>query len=186
MTVCGIDYSLTSPALCFYTKDIDDGPINPVDCCYYFFDNNDSRWSTTSNMSHSSYPKYTTQIERYDKLSEWVITTIDTINHKINYIIIEDYAFSAKGKVFNIAENCGILKYKLYQNNLPFFSVSPTTIKKFATNKGNANKELMYEHWLNEGGIPLAKSSKNPDSDIVDSYFICKYGLINKDIFISS
>ena len=71
------------------------------------------------------------------------------------------------------------------KKKIPFISVPPTVIKKFATGKGNSNKEKMYEAFtaevltpldLKERLTPKAKSIKNPVSDIVDSYFICKYG----------
>ena len=61
----------------------------------------------------------------------------------------------------------------------------PTVIKKFATGKGNANKEQMYEAFvdelltptdLKERLTPKAKKVINPISDIVDSYFIAKCG----------
>jgi hypothetical protein len=64
--------------------------------------------------------------------------------------------------------------------------VAPTHIKKFATGKGNAKKEMMYESFLTETQRNLQleleiKSEKigNPVSDIVDSYYICKYLLDN-------
>ena len=72
-----------------------------------------------------------------------------------------------------------------WKNKIKFTSIPPTVIKKFATDKGNSNKEGMYEAFiaefstpsnLKERLTPKAKSIKNPVSDIVDSYFICKYG----------
>ena len=59
---------------------------------------------------------------------------------------------------------------------------APSTIKKFATGKGNANKELMYEAFVEETGDDLAKlfefdpyKGQSPVSDIIDSYYIAKY-----------
>ena len=59
--------------------------------------------------------------------------------------------------------------------------ISPTEIKKLATGKGNADKELMTNQFKDDTGINLKqeltpKSSKviNPVSDIVDSYYVCK------------
>ena len=59
-------------------------------------------------------------------------------------------------------------------------------IKKFATGKGNANKELMYDAFvdelltpkdLKEQLTPRAKKVISPINDIVDSYFIAKAGV---------
>jgi len=94
---------------------------------------------------------------------------------------LEDYAFNAQGRVFHIAENTGILKYKCYQNSIPLEVVSPSHVKKIATGKGNADKTQMYQAFVNETSIPLKdiispnkKDIGNPVSDIVDSYYICK------------
>jgi crossover junction endodeoxyribonuclease RuvC len=99
-------------------------------------------------------------------------------------VFIEDYAYSATGKVFHIAENMAILKNMLVQTGIKYTMISPTAIKKFATGKGNANKEKMYESFKNETGRDLEKEfelrcDKNPISDIVDSYWLCKYGFEN-------
>ena len=74
------------------------------------------------------------------------------------------------------------MKWKLWQAELNYELISPSSIKKFASGKGNANKELMFSSFLEETSINLQeelqiKSQKigNPVSDIVDSYYICKY-----------
>ena len=52
----------------------------------------------------------------------------------------------------------------------------------FATGKGNASKDLMYESFLQDTGVPLSQfmkmdseKIKSPLSDIVDAFYICKY-----------
>jgi hypothetical protein len=88
-------------------------------------------------------------------------------------------------KVFHIAENTAILKYNLWDAQIEFDIIPPTVIKKFATGKGNANKEKMYEAFVNENpGVdlrswltPRSSNVISPVSDIVDAYFIAKYGL---------
>jgi len=96
--------------------------------------------------------------------------------------MIEDYSFGSKGRVFNLAENCGLLKHKLYTGGYKFSTVAPTVIKKFATGKGNANKEVMYESFLRETGLNLnavlsPRSTKigSPVNDIVDAWYIANY-----------
>ena len=54
-------------------------------------------------------------------------------------------------------------------------------VKKGATGKGNADKDKMYEAFVNETKIDLKKifdteKVGNPISDIVDSYYIMKVG----------
>ena len=103
---------------------------------------------------------------------------------------IEDYSFGSTGRVFHIAENCGLLKYKLWEIGLRFTTIAPSAIKKFATGKGNADKQKMYDAFVAETGQNLiqfySKSGTltSPVTDIVDSYYIAKYGMstTNKEI----
>jgi len=97
-------------------------------------------------------------------------------------ISIEGYSMGSKGKVFNIAENTGVLKYKIHNLGIPLEVIPPTTLKKYATTKGNSDKGMMHNSFMKETGINLKKEITpdkgkvdNPVSDIVDSYYICKY-----------
>ena len=57
--------------------------------------------------------------------------------------------------MFNIGENTGLLKHKLYKNNLNTQIVTPTEIKKWATGKGNASKTDMYNAFVDQTGVEL-------------------------------
>jgi hypothetical protein len=98
------------------------------------------------------------------------------------YILIEDYAFAAKGRVFNLAENCGLLKYLLYKNGYNFSTVAPSVIKKYATGKGNANKEAMWLAFFELTGIdlidiygPVSRRLLSPVTDIIDAYYLTRW-----------
>ena len=123
-------------------------------------------------------------------ISTWAIQLLQHCDH----VVIEDYSYGSVGRVFNIAENMGLLKYKLWEAKIPFTTIAPTSIKKFATGKGNASKVDMYETFVKETDMsfledaspPYAPHSApltipNPLSDIVDSYFIAKWGIFNID-----
>ena len=81
----------------------------------------------------------------------------------------------------------GLLKYKLFKNDLRYNLLAPAQVKKFATGKGNANKEKMIEAFKEETGCDLLKifecNYTSPVSDIADSYFICKF--ISQDLNLS-
>jgi len=96
-------------------------------------------------------------------------------------VALEGYAYNATGRVFHIAENTGILKYKLYQASIPVEIIEPSRVKKLATGKGNSDKKMMYESFIKDANIPLhdiispnKKDIGNPVSDIIDSFYICK------------
>ena len=184
MRIAGIDYSLTSPAICVW-KSIDDRLFNFDDCALYYLEIPKRRGPTPHgilNIHADPYPEWETEEERHELLSKWTMSIITGCE-----VFIEGYAFATSGTshVRSIAENTGLLKHKMYKVKQSFTSVPPTVIKKYATGKGNANKEGMYEAFvdelltptdLKERLTPKATKVKNPVSDLVDSYFICKYG----------
>lgn len=176
MIIAGIDYSLNGPSICVF-----EGNNHFVfEKCQFYFLSPVKKYSTVfnKNIHGENFDEYDEECERYDTISEWAMTKLIGCEQ----VAIEDYAFNAQGRVFHIAENTGILKYKCYQSSLPLEVVSPSHIKKIATGKGNADKKLMYEAFVKETGVPIKdmispKSGeiKSPISDIVDSYYICKY-----------
>ena len=62
----------------------------------------------------------------------------------VDLVLIEGYAFGARGQaVYQIAELGGIVRFWLYQHEILTVEVTPATLKKFATGKGNAPKDAM-------------------------------------------
>ena len=183
--IAGIDYSLTSPAICVW-KSTDDRLFNFDDCALYYLENPHKRRGSTPhgilNIHATPYPEWKTEEERHELLSNWTMSIITGCE-----VFIEGYAFATSGTshVRSIAENTGLLKHKMHKVKQSFTSVPPTVIKKYATGKGNANKEIMYDAFcaeiltppdLKSRLTPKSKKLRNPVTDIVDSYFICKYG----------
>ena len=173
-TLIGIDYSLTSPAVC-----IDNGAL------MFFFLTNKKKYigKLSEDIIGYEHKEWTTPIQRFSYISDFVF---DIINQVYNpKVFIEGYSFGSKGQaIFQIAENCGILKYRLQEANIPYETVVPSVVKKGATGKGNADKDMMYEAFVKETKIDLKKlldtdKVGNPVSDIADSYFIKKVGYEN-------
>jgi len=179
-TIIGIDYSLTSPAIC----------INSDNNFMFYYLTNKKKYlgNMSKNIIGFEHQEYDTPIKRFSQISDWVIRKIHTLEYNINNsmkVFIEGYSFGSKGQaVFQIAENCGILKYRLQELNISYDTVVPSVVKKGATGKGNADKDMMYESFVKETGINLKKifdtdKVGNPVSDIADSYFIQKVGYEN-------
>ena len=186
MKIAGIDYSLTSPAICIWKDKDDNRQFNFNMCTIHYLETTQRLKRATEheilNLYPEVYPEWETEEQRHDLLSEWAMKCIRGC-----YVFIEGYAFATSGKshVRSVAENSGLLKHKMYKSNQPFLSIPPTVIKKFATDKGNANKELMYDAFSKQCVAPVGlqktlrpRSNKltNPTTDIIDSYWICKYG----------
>lgn len=103
-------------------------------------------------------------------------------NSEKSAIMLEGYSMGAKGRLFDIGEATGI--FKLYLNNEGYqpVIVAPTSVKKLAVGKGNANKWQMFDKFMeinkgleNSSWIELLKTDKQllaPLPDIVDAYHI--------------
>ena len=185
--IAGIDYSLTSPAICVY-KDENGGHFDFDRCVFHYLSNTEKQRQSAAgcgldNIRAEPYPEWQSEEERHEKLATWAYNIVQGCDE----VFLEGYAFatSAQAGVRSIAENTGLLKHKMWKNKIPFKTYPPTVIKKFATGKGNSNKELMYEAFVDELLTPIdlkelltpkAKKVISPISDIVDSYFITKCG----------
>jgi len=191
----GIDYSLSSPGVCVNTSEEE---FRYEDCKFYYLTNTKKYEGTfkekmafgTSAVEYIGAPHrpYNSEPERYNNIANWVIDIIKSqpqlmvgkLWEKHPIIQIEDYSFGSTGRVFHIAENLGLLKYKLkIECGWDYTLLAPSVIKKFATDKGNANKEMMLHAFQEDTGVNLGElfesSAKSPISDVVDAYFICKY-----------
>lgn len=174
--IVGIDYSLSCPCLTILktSKEFFDGKS------YYLLDNKKST-GKFQNIEGNFHSLYKCPEQRYENIANWVIDKITP--YEDVHVYIEDYSMGSKGKVFHIAENAGILKYSLYKRNISFTLIPPTVLKKFATGKGNAKKEQMYESFEKlypkidlKNMIQPDRMLGNPVTDIVDSYFLARLG----------
>lgn len=66
----------------------------------------------------------------------------------------------------------GVTRLALNEFNIPYVSIPPATLKKFATGKGNADKALMRAKWLEFTG------KDNADDNQVDAAFLREIGLV--------
>ena len=180
-TIVGIDYSLTSPCVC-----VNDGEKIMF---YYLTKKKKHLGKIADNIIGEEHQEYNTPIERFSNISKWAINKFYRLN-LMTYglkVFIEGYSFGSKGQaIFQIAENCGILKYRLQEQKISYDTVVPSVVKKGATGKGNADKGMMYEAFNKEPKIDLKKlfdtdKVGNPISDIADSYFIQKVGNENSN-----
>ena len=119
----GIDYSLSCPGVCINTSTDE---FRYEDCKFYYLT---AKKKFVGSYKHNGvsyegteHKPYSSESERYENIADWTIDVINAYypkamaskkNHTIN---LESYSFGSKGKVFHIAENMGLLKYKLYQN----------------------------------------------------------------------
>ena len=169
--IVGIDYSLNCPAVCILDHK---GFLSSK--FYYITTKKKYEGNITNNIKGFLMKPWEDPIERFKLLSDFVLENLP--NNSI--IFIEGYSFGSKGRaIFQIAENGGILKYRL--TGQEYHIIPPANVKKFATGKGNADKEKMYEAFCKDTKTDLKKvfdtqKIGNPISDIVDSFYIAKLG----------
>lgn len=177
--IVGIDYSLNSPAICIAEKN---EKIEIKDCTFHYLSSVKKYQGKVSKKVHGhEYPKYySDNIQRFGMIGDWVLSLIKKTHTKV---FIEGYSYGSRGQgLFQIAENCGILKYKfLTEHHINYDNIVPSVVKKRATGKGNASKEQMYEQFMKDGGKDLVSELgmnklSNPVTDIVDAYYIMRTG----------
>lgn len=175
MMYAGIDYSMSCPSITI-------GNSTDFKKCKTFFYTKKKKHEGA--FPHNIYGMlenpYESEMERFDNISEWAMAIMKKF--KVTDVCIEGYSMGSKGRVFNIAENAGLLKYKLWKQGITFHSPPPTTVKKFFSGKGNSGKEQMHEAFVEKTGVDIAKifaqkEDSNPVSDIVDSYAMLSYGI---------
>ena len=182
-TIVGVDYSMNGPAFAVISDDY-------VHIKYW---TNKKKYGEVSIETDDFSIEgilidddYESNEERFEKLASEIVSEIAW--YWPSKVYLEDYSYASTGRAFSIGENVGILKNKLYSNGIKFEVVAPTQVKKFATGKGNGNKELMQEAFEKEFAVDIKSllmqntNHWNPSSDIIDAYYIATYGkLIEED-----
>ena len=180
--VVGVDYSMSCPCLCVLAED-----ASFANSQFFFLTSRKRDVSISGNIRSELHIPYSTEEERFDHISNSMVQFLQ-VNTQLDQleVYIEDYSMGSKGRVFSIAENTGLFKHKLHRLEIDMHLLAPTVIKKFATGKGNADKQKMYAAFLARGcpsldhflgrtwvtGDPVG----SPVSDIVDAYFIALFG----------
>lgn len=176
MIIAAIDYSMSSPCITI-------GSCKDFHKCksIYFTTKKKLDGKRYDNIYGIFHPdEYENYAHRYDILSEWAMSVLRQFDVKKAWM--EGYSMGSKGAVFNIGENGGVLKHKIWKHGIPLDIVPPTQVKKHFTGKGNADKISMHQSFTEKTGVSIIdifnqKADSNPVSDIVDSYAILDYGL---------
>ena len=178
MKVAGIDYSMTSPAICVYDTD---KPMLYENLKFFNINERKKCQGLHSNVRIDPPIEWKTPEERYDKISDWAMTIL--LEEGVTSVFLEGYSMgSNSGLVFNIAENTGALKHKMYKAGIKVKSSSPSSVKKHFTGKGNAKKEDMCSTFAERFKVKFhelygGKEADSPENDLVDSFANLEAGL---------
>jgi crossover junction endodeoxyribonuclease RuvC len=114
------------------------------------------------------YPPRTNRFARYAGYARDVYDLVDA--YGVDLVIIEGYSFA--GKFINSVqyELGACIRMRLYQEEVPFIEIPPTSLKKFVTGKGNAKKDLIllgvYKRW----------DFDTEDDNEADAYGLAQFG----------
>lgn len=111
---------------------------------------------------------------------EWSVGHIRKAWRKFqpDLVVIEEYAFGAKGKGLSILhEQGGVVKNFLYRVEAPFVTVHNSQIKLHATGKGGASKEEMIEAAASKW--PRFPKDLKGNDNVADAYHLADWGFEN-------
>jgi len=166
MNIVGIDNSVNSPGVVWFTLDTE---MNIIKKNYLGFTS--VKKNETKNIIFYKKKDFLDPIHQYIWNRDQIFGRIvEDIGCKPDYLAMEDYAYAALGKVFNIAESTSALKVRFYEQRIPIRLYDPCSIKLFSTGFGNSDKERMKQSYnlLPEN----EKLSGIINEDIIDAYFI--------------
>lgn len=146
MIFTGIDYSLTAPAVAILSPE----------------------GALIATKHWAKQPKHYSHIQRIVWLADEITNFI--VQFKPTVIAVEEYAFSASGRITSIAEGCGVLKCRLSAvcgiEPVPV-PISSWKVSLMGKGHGRASKEEITQA-INEK-FNLTLTGKKGEQDIADA-----------------
>ncbi len=187
MIIAGIDYSMTCPCICLHDTDTE---FTFENCFFSFITDKkylDGQLMDNVGGHYLNRKDFADDIVRFEAISHWAILSMAQVKRAA----LEGYSMGSRGRTFNIGENTGVLKNKMYAAGIELDIYSPKEIKMFAVNntpldftkvnKNKIDKDQMFKIFFDETGVdlpkiltPKKKKIDSPVGDITDSFYICK------------
>lgn len=106
-------------------------------------------------------------IERID----WVARQCSEWARPADLVVMEDFAFAANmAFAREIAGLSYMVRHLLWKRETPYVLVAPTTVKKFAAGKGNADKSLIIKAVFQRWNVDI------DDNNAADAFVLAKIG----------
>lgn len=177
MILMGIDPSINSTGVCVY-KDLKNIYYNIVPKLT-------KKMIVNKNLyiNFIKYEKYDTKDLTYSEKEDIKTTNIYNIGLQIEKLIeeynpdiinMEGVAYSSNGSVVDLAGLNYIIRVLAKKHNKNINILSPTSVKKFATGNGQAEKNIMIDAWKRlDTNIDNINDLKI--DDLADAYFIAHF-----------
>lgn len=122
--IAAIDVSMTSTGLCYGTNADD--------------------WQTLAVKSKPRGNDVANRVKRYEGIVEQVDRVLSVVKPKL--ILIEGYSMGSKNGREMAGELGALIRWHALDYTPHILEVAPSTLKKFATGKGNGDKALVQAH----------------------------------------
>jgi crossover junction endodeoxyribonuclease RuvC len=104
-----------------------------------------------------------TGVKRLIEIEDKLKASIDSFAP--NLVLIEGYAYAAQNQAHQIGELGGVIRRMLHKSMVPWIEVAPSQVKKFATGKGNAKKELIIMNVYKKWGVEFTPGRRHEPGD---------------------
>lgn len=68
--------------------------------------------------------------------------------YRPDYVVIEAPAFNASGRIIDLSGLNHAIRLECIERKIPFYPISPTSVKMETVGNGQATKEMMIQTWL--------------------------------------
>jgi len=84
----------------------------------------------------------------------------------VDLVVIEGYSYASANQAHQVGELGGCVRFLLHRLGVPWVDVAPSTLKKFATGRGNAGKDEMIAAAIRRFGFA------GSDNNEADAYLL--------------
>jgi Holliday junction resolvasome RuvABC endonuclease subunit len=114
-----------------------------------------------------------TKLKGHERLQH-ILDALDSALYcvKPDAVFIEGFSFGSKGSsVYEIGGLGYLVRHRLWAQGIPYAEVSPSTLKKYATGRGNANKDEMLAAAIRRFNFP------GTDNNAADAWLLWALGM---------
>lgn len=179
MKIAGFDISINSPGKVIFDLNEEDFCIKSLK--YYGFNTIKKRCLNQDNVNivhvGSDYVKKNI-FERQDTAYEILMRDME----EVKFVAMEGYSYSSgsSNSLFQIGEYSGGIKKLIYDAGKTIILYSPSTVKKFATGSGAAQKINMKQSMVSNYSqyYPICLETlpqyESPQADLIDAFFLAE------------
>ena len=106
------------------------------------------------------------KVRGWERINQITSAVLD-LRQDCDLVVLEGYSYGSQGRAIVQIHGLGeIVRYKLWKAEVPYADVPPSTLKKYATGKGNAPKDAMIAAAIRRFGF------EGCDNNEADAYLL--------------